>query len=99
MSEEITTKGLIDSTKSVPRKRKFVGIVVSDAMDKTIVVRVDRFKTHKKYQKQYTVSRKYKVHDEKNEYKKGDKVEFVECRPISKDKRWRIISDNKNQDK
>ncbi|MBU0613001.1 30S ribosomal protein S17 [Patescibacteria group bacterium] len=92
MSEEITTKELIDSTKSVPRKRKFVGIVVSDSMDKTIVVRVDRVKTHKKYQKQYAVSRKYKVHDEKNKYKKGDKAEFIECRPISKDKRWRVIN-------
>lgn len=99
MSEEITTKELIDSTKSLPRKRKFVGVVVSDSMDKTIVVRVDRVKTHKKYQKRYTVSRKYKVHDEKNEYNKGDNVEFVECRPISKDKRWRVIQKGNNQEK
>lgn len=97
MSEEITTKELIDSTKSLPKRRKFVGIVVSDAMDKTIVVRVDRVKTHRKYQKQYTVSRKYKVHDEENEYKKGDNVEFIECRPISKDKRWRVAPGNNKE--
>jgi len=95
MNEEITTKGLVESVKSLPKTRKFVGLVVSDAMDKTIVVRVDRVKTHAKYQKQYTVSRKYKVHDEKNEYKKGDTVEFIECRPISKDKRWRVVNKNK----
>ncbi|MFA6271838.1 MAG: 30S ribosomal protein S17 [Patescibacteria group bacterium] len=95
MNEEITTKGLVESTKPLPKTRKFVGLVVSDAMDKTIVVRVDRVKTHVKYQKQYTVSRKYKVHDEKNEFKKGDTVEFIECRPISKDKRWRVVNKNK----
>lgn len=92
MNEEITKKDMDQSSKSQPKIRKFVGLVVSDSMDKTIVVRVDRVKTHDKYQKQYTVSRKYKVHDEKNEYKKGDVVEFVECRPISRDKRWRVVS-------
>ncbi|MFA6391790.1 MAG: 30S ribosomal protein S17 [Patescibacteria group bacterium] len=95
MNEEITTKELVETNKSLPSKRNFVGVVVSDAMDKTVVVRVDRVKTHEKYQKQYTVSRKYKVHDEKNEYKKGDTVEFIECRPISKDKRWRVVNKNK----
>jgi small subunit ribosomal protein S17 len=60
-------------------------------MDKTIIVRVDRVKIHPKYNKRSTVSRRYKVHDEKNTYKTGDKVEFVECRPLSKDKRWRVI--------
>lgn len=73
-------------------KRALQGVVISDKMDKTIVVRVDRLKWHSKYGKQYKVSKKYKVHDEKNEYKKGDKVIFNECRPISKDKRWRVIS-------
>lgn len=72
-------------------KKKFNGVVVSDKMDKTIVVRVDRVKQHAKYKKRYTVSKRYKVHDEKNQYKEDDKVTFIECRPISKDKRWRVI--------
>lgn len=75
----------------VKNKRQFEGIVVSDKMQKTCVVRVDRKKWHSKYKKQYTVSRKFKVHDEKNEARVGDKVVFHETRPMSKDKRWRLI--------
>lgn len=71
--------------------KKFKGEVVSDKMSKTIVVRVDRFSMHPKYQKRYRISRKYKVHDEKGQFKIGDVVEFVGCRPLSKDKRWRVI--------
>lgn len=71
--------------------RLFVGTVVSDKMEKTIVVRVDRTALHRKYQKRYIVSRRYKVHDEKKEAKLGDTVEFVECRPLSRDKRWRLL--------
>jgi small subunit ribosomal protein S17 len=63
------------------------GIVVSDKMDKTIVVAVQSLKTHPKYLKKYMSTKKYKVHDAENKFKKGDKVEFVECKPISKDKR------------
>ena len=72
-------------------KRSFTGVVVSDKMDKTIVVRVDRTKIHPKYKKRYTLSRRYKVHDEKNKFQIGDKVNFIECRPLSKDKRWRVV--------
>lgn len=72
-------------------KKKFNGVVISDKMDKTIVVKVDSVKVHPKYKKRYTISRKYKVHDEKNQYKEDDKVVFTECRPISKDKKWRVI--------
>jgi len=72
-------------------QKKFTGEVVSDKNDKTIVVKVESVKKHPKYQKRYVSSRRYKVHDEKNEYKVGDKVSFVECRPLSKDKRWRVI--------
>jgi len=72
------------------KKRELEGLVVSDKMQKTIVVRVDRVKTHPKYGKQFVVSKRYKVHDEKGEYKTGDKVVFVECRPLSRDKRWRV---------
>jgi len=70
--------------------RKFQGTVVSNKSDKTIVVSVIRTKLHPKYLKRFIVSKKYKVHDENNEYKAGDVVSFVECRPISKDKRWRV---------
>jgi small subunit ribosomal protein S17 len=80
----------MDSQKHA-QKKTFVGTVVSDKMEKTIVVRVDRVKTHPKYGKQYAASKRFKVHDEKNEYKTGDKVAFVESRPYSKDKRWRVV--------
>lgn len=72
-------------------RKKFSGVVVSDKSDKTIVVKVETVKVHPKYKKRYTVSRKYKVHDEKNEFRAGDKVTFVECRPLSRDKRWRVV--------
>ena len=73
-------------------KRKFTGTVVSDKMNKTIRVRVETTKIHPRYHKRYTVSKNYKVHDEKNQFKIGDKVNFVECRPLSKDKRWRVVA-------
>lgn len=72
-------------------KRQFQGVVVSDKMNKTIVVSVDRFKTHPKYMKKYVFGKKFKVHDEKNEFHVGDKVLFEECRPLSKEKNWRVI--------
>ncbi|MDP2918495.1 MAG: 30S ribosomal protein S17 [bacterium] len=73
-------------------KRTLQGIVVSDKMDKTIVVAVTRTKIHPKYLKRYKISKRYKAHDEKNAYKTGDKVSIEECRPISKDKCWRVIA-------
>lgn len=73
------------AAKKIARRK---GTVVSDSMDKTIVVAVETLKTHPKYQKKYRSTKKYKVHDEENKYKKGDVVEFVQCRPISKDKRF-----------
>lgn len=72
-------------------KRKFTGQVVSVKMNKTIVVRVDTMKLHPKYNKSYKVSKKYPVHDETNAAKPGDKVVFVETRPLSKTKRWGLI--------
>lgn len=71
--------------------KKFQGTVVSKKMDKTIVVKVNRIKIHPLYKKRYTVSKRYKVHDPKEEAKIEDKVIFEECRPISKDKRWRLV--------
>lgn len=79
------------------KKRKFTGTVVSDKMDKTIVVLVTTRKWHPKYEKQYTVSKRYKVHDEYNEYKVGDVVTFYECRPLSKEKRWYVKSKQSNK--
>jgi small subunit ribosomal protein S17 len=67
------------------------GVVVSDKMDKTVVVAVSRFVKHKLYGKFYKKSKKYKAHDENNKFKKGDNVEIIETRPISKDKRFKIV--------
>lgn len=80
-----------DNFKKEIIKRKFSGVVVGDKMSKTRVVSVESVKVHPIYKKRYKVNKKYKVHDEKNLYKVGDKVEFQECRPLSKDKRWRMI--------
>jgi len=71
-------------------KRTMKGVVVSDKMDKTVVVKVNTTKTHPKYLKRYKVSKKYKAHDEKNEFKIGDQVLIIEARPMSKEKRWEV---------
>jgi len=73
-------------------KRQLTGEVISNKMQKTVVVRVERIKEHPKYKRRYRVHKKYKARDEKGEYKLGDKVIIEECRPISKEKRWRVIS-------
>lgn len=68
-----------------------VGTVVGDKMDKTVVVRVERLVMHPVYKK-YTKRRaQYKAHDEKNECRVGDRVEIIETRPLSKEKRWRVF--------
>ena len=67
------------------------GIVISDKMNKTVVVSVSRFVKHPKYGKFYKVNKKYKAHDEQNKYKTGDKVEIIETRPVSKDKRFQVV--------
>ena len=73
------------------KKRKIIGVVVSDKMMKTRVVAVSRLKKHPKYLKYYKVTTKFKAHDENNEYKTGDKVTIEEARPMSREKRWKII--------
>lgn len=84
-------------TKDTQKKNKRLeGTVVSDAMDKTITVLVDRFVKHPKYGKFYTLSKKYKVHDAENIYKKGDRVTIESCRPISKDKSFRVVAEITN---
>lgn len=72
-------------------KRILKGIVVSDKMDKTIVVLVERIKQHPLYKKRYKVQKKYKALNPENKYKVGDKVIIQESRPISKEKRWVVI--------
>lgn len=72
-------------------KRQLTGTVISNKMQKTVVVEVERIKEHPKYKRRYKVHKKYKAHDEKGECKVGDRVIIEECRPISKEKRWRVI--------
>lgn len=71
--------------------RKLKGTVVSDKMQKTRVVAVDSFKKHALYKKYYKVTNRFKAHDEKNEYKIGDKVIIEQTRPLSKEKNWVIL--------
>ena len=79
---------MTNTTKNLAKKK---GIVVSDKMDKTIVVAVGSLKTHPKYHKKYKSTVKYKVHDAENKFKKGDKVEFTQCKPLSKDKSHQVV--------
>lgn len=72
-------------------KRVLQGVVVSDKCDKTITVKVSRRVTHERYKKIITVSKKYAAHDEKNQFKIGDTVKIIECRPISKSKSWEVL--------
>ena len=71
-------------------KRSFVGLVTSDKMDKTIVVTISSKKMDRLYKKYVTRSKKYMAHDENNDAHVGDTVRIVECRPLSKDKCWRL---------
>ncbi|ACH93431.1 MULTISPECIES: 30S ribosomal protein S17 [Borrelia] len=72
-------------------KKELIGKVVSDKMSKTVVVEIVQRKMHPIYHKYLKVSRRVKAHDEREESKLGDKVKIVESRPISKEKRWRLI--------
>jgi small subunit ribosomal protein S17 len=76
----------------VKKNKKLEGVVVSDKMNKTRVVEVARLKKHPKYLKYFKTRKRFKTHDENNEYKIGDKVVIMETKPISKEKRWKIIS-------
>jgi len=89
MSENEKDQGAQTDERSQRKIR--VGVVVSDKAHKTIVVRVDRRLAHPLYGKSVARSKRYHVHDEKNEYKVGDTVRITETRPLSKTKRWRVI--------
>ena len=67
------------------------GVVVSDKMDKTVVVVEETMKLHKLYKKRVKFSKRYKAHDENNDCKVGDKVRIMETKPLSKDKHWRVV--------
>ena len=72
-------------------KKLLTGIIVSDKMDKTRVVKVETLKTNTKYKRRYRSHKRYKAHDESNEYKVNEKVVIEEANPMSKDKQWRIV--------
>ncbi|MEK9677982.1 MAG: 30S ribosomal protein S17 [Rhodospirillaceae bacterium] len=74
-------------------KRIMQGVVVSDKMDKTVVVNVERKFAHPLYKKYIKRSKRYHAHDENNAFKVGDIVSIQECRPLSKTKRWEVIAD------
>jgi small subunit ribosomal protein S17 len=78
------------STKPTTAHRKLTGVIVSDKMAKTRVVAITRRKKHPKYLQYYTVTTKFKAHDEENRYHTGDKVVIEESRPLSREKRWKI---------
>jgi small subunit ribosomal protein S17 len=80
----------VTETPSRGRRKERRGVVVSDAMDKTVVVRVDILKPHPKYKKMMRRSIRLHAHDETNQAKQGDTVRLVETRPLSRTKRWRV---------
>jgi len=87
MAESMTTNAA--PARSARKVR--LGIVVSDKMQKTVVVRLERRFAHPRYGKMVTRSTKVKAHDEQNDAKTGDTVRIMETRPLSKDKRWRVV--------
>lgn len=91
MAKEIKKSVQKTEAPKESKTRRLTGEVKSAKMQKTVVVVVNRFKMHKKYRKQYLVSTRYKAHDEKSEYKAGDRVIIQEVRPMSKDKRWKVV--------
>jgi small subunit ribosomal protein S17 len=74
------------------RRKEREGVVVSDKMDKTVVVVVARRVRHRKYRKYLTQRARYKAHDEKNQCRVGDRVRIIETRPLSRDKRWAVCA-------
>lgn len=78
--------------KQIERRKKVLnGLVVSDKMEKTATILVERTFQHKLYKRTVRKTKKYKIHDENNECRMGDRVRLIECRPISKDKCWRLL--------
>jgi small subunit ribosomal protein S17 len=80
----------MEQVKAKSRKREFIGTVKSDKMDKTIVVSFETLALHPLYKKYVKQAKKVKAHDEKNDAKTGDRVRVIECRPLSKEKHWKL---------
>lgn len=78
---------------STAKKRVLQGVVVSDKMQKTVVVEVSWLKLNKKYKRRFRQTKKYQAHDPEEKFKVGDRISIIECRPISKEKRWRVRYD------
>jgi len=91
VSEHIRAASTAAHEPGTSGPRKLIGRVMSDKMDKTVVVEVVRFKVHGMYKKYVRVRKRYKAHDEKNEYKTGDRVEIMEHRPLSRHKRFKVV--------
>jgi small subunit ribosomal protein S17 len=85
---------MTDEQRSTDRDERKVrtGTVISDKMDKTVVVKVQTLKEHPKYKKTVRQSTRFKAHDEQNQCKVGDRVRIMETRPLSHDKRWRVVA-------
>lgn len=73
------------------QKKMFTGVVTSDKMDKTITVSITKRTVHRLYKKYVNMTKKVKAHDENNDARVGDRVRVIESRPISKDKKWRLV--------
>src|SRR5688572_8782107 len=92
MADMTTNQQAETSAREARRARKMrTGTVVSDKMQKTVVVAIDRRVPHPVYGKMVTRTRRVKAHDEENSAKNGDTVRIMETRPLSKDKRWRVV--------
>jgi small subunit ribosomal protein S17 len=90
MSDTATKTSPDQKTETRGRRKIRTGYVISDKMDKTVIVQVGSSKAHRLYRKTVRQRSKFKVHDEKNECGVGDLVRIVETRPLSKEKRWRV---------
>jgi small subunit ribosomal protein S17 len=91
VSEHIRAASTAAHEPGTSGPRKLIGRVMSNKMDKTVIVEVVRFKVHGMYKKYVRVRKRYKAHDEKNEYKTGDRVEIMEHRPLSRHKRFKVV--------
>lgn len=80
-------------------KRQLKGVIISDKMQKTVVVKVERIKEHPKYKRRYKIHKNYKAHVEDNQYKTGDNVIIEETTPLSREKKWKVISKLKTKTK
>ena len=84
-------EAVLEQEEERGRRKLRVGKVVSDKMEKTVVVVIERLVKHPTYKRYVRRRSRFKVHDEKNEFKEGDTIRFMETRPLSKEKRWRFV--------